>query len=85
MSDPTKMHVRVRKDLRAATGNRRYTPGVLIGARTYTPEDGPIELDHRVAERLIKEGTVEAVVHVPVPERAVAPPAPEQRRGAERR
>jgi hypothetical protein len=83
--NPDKMHIRVRSDLKPATGNRRYTPGVLIGLRTYTPADGPIEVDHAVAQRLIKEGTCEAVVHLPVPQRAVAPAAPEQRKAAERR
>lgn len=82
--NPDKMHVRVRSDLKPAVGNRRYTPGVLIGSRTYTPADGPIEVDHAVAHRLIKEGTCEAVVHIPVPQRAVAPPAPEKRQ-ADRR
>lgn len=79
--DPQKMYVRVRSDLKPAVGNRRYTPGVLIGSKTYTPEDGPIALDPRVAERLIKEGTVEAVVHMPqrAPERAVATGAKERR------
>jgi hypothetical protein len=59
------MYVRVREDLKAATGNRRYQPGVLIGLRTYTPADGPIELDDKLAARLIKEGTVEAVAMIP--------------------
>jgi hypothetical protein len=85
MANPDKMHVRVRSDLKPAEGNRRYTPGVLIGSRTYIPADGPIEVDHAVAQRLIREGTCEAVVHIPVPQRAVAPPAAEQRKGADRR
>jgi hypothetical protein len=76
------MHVRVRKDLKPADGNRRYIPGVLIGNRTYTPADGPIELDRKVAERLIKEGTVEAVTQLPPApaQRAMAPKADAQRR-----
>lgn len=82
--NPDKMHVRVRSNLRPAEGNRHYTPSVLIGSRVYTPEDGPIEVDHAVAQRLIKEGTCEAVVHIPVPNRAVAPAAPEKRQ-ADRR
>jgi hypothetical protein len=81
MSSQT-IHVRVRKDLRPADGNRRYMPGVLIGSRTYTPADGPIELDARVAQRLMKEGTVEAVVQVPtsLAHRATAPKTEASRR-----
>lgn len=76
------MFVRVRGDLEAAKGNRRYHPGVLIGSRTYTPADGPIELDAKIARRLISEGTVVVVERLAIEaaERTITP-----KRGSSRR
>lgn len=68
------MHVQVKK-LQGANGARHYHPGVLIGSRTITPEDGPVEVDDKVAKRLIGWGVVDACVFVPnaKAERATAP------------
>lgn len=59
------MHVQVKKNLKGADGARSYTPSVIHGLRTYTPADGPFEVDERKAQELIKQGLVDAVVRMP--------------------
>ena len=69
------MHVQVKK-LQVANGARSYKPGVLVGNRTYTSEDGPFEVDDKKARQLIAWGVVDACVFLPnaASERAVAKP-----------
>jgi hypothetical protein len=75
------MHVQVKK-LQGANGAQSYRPGVLVGNRTYTLEDGPFEVEDKKAKQLIAWGVVDACVFLPTQaaERAVAPKLQASRR-----
>jgi hypothetical protein len=51
-------------------------PGVLVGNRYYVHGDGPFEVDRRVGERLLKDGTVDAAIRLAGQDQRAVDPKP---------